>query len=237
MIEIRHTTKDSTALRKAYDVLYGQSTTEHSGNYYRWILNELRPRSGSSLLDVCCGTARLAEEARKLQVQATGSDFSVVALSNSSAPVAVADAEHLPYPNNTFDYVVNLGSLEHLVHIEQGIAEMVRVLRPGGVCCVLVPNTFGLFWTIRHAYHTGDIADDGQPLQRYGTRQQWQRLLEVKGFYVERVIGYEVPPPETVRQWLGTLRRFRYHFLPAALRPYIPVNLASMLVYFCRKSA
>lgn len=236
MIEIRHTEKSNAALRSAYDELYRQGSTEHLRSYYRWILKQLAPCPGSRLLDVACGTGALVDEARRQGLQASGVDFSAVALRSYPAPLAAADAAALPFADASFDYVVNLGSLEHLVDMEQGVREMARVLHPAGSCCVLVPNTFGLFWTIRHALCTGDIADDGQPLQRYATRRQWERVLEGNGLRVERVIGYELPPPETLRQWLRYARTFRNRFLPALLGPHIPVNLASMLVFLCRKA-
>lgn len=45
----------------------------------------------------------------------------------------IGDAEHLPYPDATFDAVVNFGIIHHLPDWRQGIAEVARVLRPGGV--------------------------------------------------------------------------------------------------------
>lgn len=42
------------------------------------------------------------------------------------------DAEHLPYADATFDAVVNFGIIHHLPDWRQGVAELARVLRPGG---------------------------------------------------------------------------------------------------------
>jgi len=45
---------------------------------------------------------------------------------------AVADAEALPYPDDSFDLVIGHAVLHHIPDVEQALREMVRVLRPGG---------------------------------------------------------------------------------------------------------
>lgn len=235
MIEIRRTDNQSSRLKEAYEELYTTSTTEHAKSYYLWILKHLKPRAGSTLLDVCCGTGKLAELARQSGVVASGTDFSFVALRQSTAPTAVADALSLPFASNSVDYVVCLGSLEHLVEMSMGVREMARVVKPGGEACILVPNTFGLLWTIRYAKWTGEIATDDQPLQRYGTRGEWHRLLTANGLNVTRVMGYELPPPISLKMWREYIFDPWMKLLPLALWRFIPVNIASMLVFFCQK--
>ena len=44
----------------------------------------------------------------------------------------VADAETLPYPDDTFDLVVGHAVLHHIPDVDQAMAEVLRVLRPGG---------------------------------------------------------------------------------------------------------
>ncbi|MFY9190268.1 MAG: class I SAM-dependent methyltransferase [Lawsonella sp.] len=44
----------------------------------------------------------------------------------------VADAETIPYPDNTFDLVVGHAMLHHIPDPEQSLAEVLRVLKPGG---------------------------------------------------------------------------------------------------------
>ena len=55
----------------------------------------------------------------------------------------VGDAHHLPFPENSFDAVVCESMLEHVLEPDQVIAEMQRVLKPGGRCYVLIPFMFG----------------------------------------------------------------------------------------------
>lgn len=235
MIELRHT--DET--RAAYDDVYaGGEMPQHWLSYYRWILRQIAPRPGARLLDVCCGNGQLMQVARTAGLDAAGVDFSQVAVGNASAygPAWVGDGQSLPVPSRAFDYVVNLGSLEHFEDMAAGVREMTRVLKDNGTCCILVPNTFGLLWTITHARKTGEVFDDlVQPLQRYASLEQWRRLLEANGLVVQRVVGYELPPPETFDQVLAYIRRPRLYLLKWLLWPFVPITLASMFVFICKK--
>ena len=47
----------------------------------------------------------------------------------------VADAEGIPYDDNTFDLVVGHAVLHHIPDVELSLREVVRVLKPGGRLC------------------------------------------------------------------------------------------------------
>jgi len=53
---------------------------------------------------------------------------------------AVADVRELPFGDASFDAVYSMGTIEHFKDSERALAEMVRVLRPGGCAIVGVPN-------------------------------------------------------------------------------------------------
>lgn len=61
-----------------------------------------------------------------------------LALEGLSSELAVADAEHLPFPDDRFDVVYSWGVLHHTPDTPGAIREAVRVLRPGGRLCVMV---------------------------------------------------------------------------------------------------
>lgn len=50
----------------------------------------------------------------------------------------VADAENLPYPDASFDLVYSWGVIHHTPDTEKALAELLRVLRPGGTLKVMI---------------------------------------------------------------------------------------------------
>ncbi|TVU13524.1 hypothetical protein EJB05_40584 [Eragrostis curvula] len=59
--------------------------------------------------------------------------------------IAEGDAEDLSFPTDTFDRYVSAGSIEYWPDPQRGIKEAYRVLRPGGVACVIGP-VYPTFW-------------------------------------------------------------------------------------------
>ena len=95
----------------------------------------------------------------------------------------LGDAERLPWPSDSFDYVVNLGSLEHFIDPAAAIREMVRILKPKGRAALLLPNSHhirALYYVYRH----GMILPDMQDYERFATRAEWEKLLTANGLRV-----------------------------------------------------
>ena len=62
-----------------------------------------------------------------------------------SIRVQKGDAEHLPFDNETFDFVNLSEVIEHVESPERALSELKRVLKPGGFAYVSVPNRLGFF--------------------------------------------------------------------------------------------
>lgn len=65
------------------------------------------------------------------------------------------DALNLPFPDESFDVVIISEVMEHIPDDKGVLAEMVRVLRPGGRIAITVPR-YGpekVCWTLSDAYH------------------------------------------------------------------------------------
>jgi demethylmenaquinone methyltransferase/2-methoxy-6-polyprenyl-1,4-benzoquinol methylase len=106
-------------------------------------------RAGERVLDIAGGTADLSRAfARQVgpkgQVWLTDINREMLSIGRDRmldqgllGPVAQCDAEKLPFPQNHFDLVTVAFGLRNMTHKELALAEMRRVLRPGGRLLVL----------------------------------------------------------------------------------------------------
>jgi ubiquinone/menaquinone biosynthesis C-methylase UbiE len=235
LIEIRHTHET----RSSYDSIYLGDAIHQMDSFFIWACSKLSITHGTRVLDIATGRGQMVEFAHQRGAATYGIDFSLtackIARKYSRSNIVNCDAQILPFCDQYFDVVTNFGSLEHFEHMAIGIQEMVRVLKPNGIACLTVPNTFGLRWNVQIAWRTGDADDDGQPLQRYGTRKQWQTLLQENGLIVKKVLGYEHERafPRTKKDMINYLKHPRRLLSMLFVAPLIPVNAAGQFVFIC----
>ena len=94
------------------------------------------PRRGSVLLDVACGGGLLAPHVDGKGYRHIGLDMSSSALrvaARKRITVLQGDAARLPFGDATVDVVVAGEALEHVTDLAAVVAELCRVLRPGGL--------------------------------------------------------------------------------------------------------
>ncbi len=105
-----------------------------------------RVRTGERVLDVASGSGDLARAfaARGAQVWMSDINGSMLARGRDRLldagqvlPAVQCDAERLPFPEASFDCVSVAFGLRNMTHKEAALAEMARVLRPGGRLVVL----------------------------------------------------------------------------------------------------
>lgn len=98
-------------------------------------------RSGQRVLDVACGTGPVAITAARLGARVTGLDLTPELLEHARENARIAevdvewhegDAEALPFADATFDVVVSQFGHMFAPRPEVAVAEMLRVLKPGG---------------------------------------------------------------------------------------------------------
>ena len=166
---------------------------------------------GEKVLDLCCGSARsVAPVARRTGRTVVGVDISAAMLAQGKrhgldaglrfAPVR-ADAFRLPFADGTFDAVTIAWGLRNLRPESDALAEIQRVLRPGGTLVVLEspspePGLLGLAHRLylRAAVPTlGRLSSDprayaylSSTVLSYGTRREVTDRLERAGLRVLR---------------------------------------------------
>jgi len=240
VLEIRHGEATTYWNKEIYEKIYSTQGIRQLDSLYQWLLELLDVQPGRLLLDVSCGVGSLPRLAARIGLKAYGVDFSEVALrvAYREAPTVswiLADGEHLPFPESSFDYVTHIGSLEHYVCPEMGAQEVARVLKPDGRACFLLPNTFGLLGNVWTALRTGRTFDNGQPIQRYAARLEWQDLLEASGLKVIRTVKYEQVWPRSLADVRWYLRHPKA-ILRLFLGYFVPLNWANYFVFLCRKA-
>jgi SAM-dependent methyltransferase len=129
-------------------------------------------RAGERVLDMGCGAGRHAYEMyrRGADVVAFDQDGDELAQvlemfgamkiagevpTGAEADIKQGDALQMPFADEEFDRVGAAEVLEHIPDDERAIAELVRVLRPGGTIAVTVPRWLPekVCWALSDAYH------------------------------------------------------------------------------------
>jgi demethylmenaquinone methyltransferase / 2-methoxy-6-polyprenyl-1,4-benzoquinol methylase len=113
--------------------------------------------SGSKVLDVATGTGDLAIELASRGAEVTGSDFSPGMLEKARAKAPEirwdeGNALELPYSDGAFDAATVGFGARNFSDLDRGLAEMARVVRPGGRVVVLeitTPRRPPLSWFYR----------------------------------------------------------------------------------------
>jgi SAM-dependent methyltransferase len=127
---------------------------------------------GNTLLDMGCGGGRhafaaLRRGARVVALDADDAELkqvlgTVTAMTEAGELPATADsvpvqgdALHLPFADATFDRIIAAEVLEHIPDDQTALAELARVLKPGGRIAVTVPARFPerINWALDSEYH------------------------------------------------------------------------------------
>jgi demethylmenaquinone methyltransferase/2-methoxy-6-polyprenyl-1,4-benzoquinol methylase len=133
-----------------YDLM---NTAMTAGMHHRWrkrAADRAELSAGDAALDLCCGTGDLALELAERvgpEGAVVGCDFSERMLElarrkarergESQLRFEWADALELPYAEGSFDAVTVGFGARNLADFERGLAEMARVLKPGGRAVIL----------------------------------------------------------------------------------------------------
>lgn len=148
---------------------------------------------GERVLDMGCGFGRHAFALLRQGCDVVALDYSqsevesvngMFAAMQSAAEVPAGargigvrgTAYGLPFADGTFDAVVCAEVMEHLPDDRVALAELVRVLKPGGRMAITVPRWFPekVCWTLSDAYH----ANDGGHIRIYQRRELIEKLRD-----------------------------------------------------------
>jgi len=160
-------------------------------------------RSGDLVLDLGCGFGRHAYEALRRGASVVACDLGVDELRQVRAVAGVmhdaghvgptdagvgrvvletanGDARRLPFADGAFDRVIASEVMEHIDDDDTAMAELTRVLRPGGTIAVTVPSLFPekVCWSLSEDYHAPKAVGGHVRIYR---RQEMVAMLRVAG--------------------------------------------------------
>ncbi len=194
-------------------------------------------RPDDRVLDLGCGFGRHAYEAMRRGARVVATDMALPELqavrataaamlgagelpADSVAEAVSGDAQLLPFADGSFDGVIASEVLEHVPDDRAAIAELARVLRPGGVLAVTVPSYVPerICWALAEDYHAPAVA--GGHVRIY-TRRALTELMEKAGleptghhrahalhspyWWLKCVVGVDNDHNALVRQYLRLL--------------------------------
>lgn len=103
--------------------------------------------------------------------------------------VLVSDIRSLPFRSNTFDLIYSMGTIEHFPDFPVAVAEMFRVLKPGGRAIIGVPNKLDPFLRPVLVYAMNRLNRYAYGREKSFTPAGLRRLLEAAGFEVIGLSG------------------------------------------------
>jgi SAM-dependent methyltransferase len=137
--------------------------------------DRLRVGRRTRFIDVGAGAGRHSYEALRRGAAVTAFDMDEVELKGvddmfgamaevgevppgGSGEVRVGTILDMPYDDGTFDVVLASEILEHVPEVEQAIAELVRILAPGGILAITVPRWLPekVCWALSDEYHANE---------------------------------------------------------------------------------
>jgi 2-polyprenyl-6-hydroxyphenyl methylase/3-demethylubiquinone-9 3-methyltransferase len=185
------------------------------------------------VLDLGCAGGFMAEALARKGAHVSGLDPAQDAIEAAKRHAEISDldiqydvgvGEEMPYPDNHFDIVVCVDVLEHVRDLSQVLAEVARVLKPGGLFLydTINRNPIARFATIT-------VAEDILRLLPKGTHDP---AMFIKPSELEAAIGNAglVCGPQTGLGPRGVNKRLDFTFGPLPLKTVIYMGLARLPV-------
>lgn len=115
---------------------------------YAWALSQIPEVRSKTLLDCACGSGYGANRLAETALKVTGVDISPEAIARcrgaykrKNISFELMDASALKFPDANFDGVVSQDTIEHVKDDRAFLAELKRVLKPGGVLVIFTPHS------------------------------------------------------------------------------------------------
>jgi SAM-dependent methyltransferase len=190
----------------------GYEAERHHG--YHRLIDDLeldlvrRFGTGKDVFEAGCGTGLLLRETARVARSAVGLDLSRGMLQPARARglrVVQGSLTDVPLPSASFDLVYSMKVLAHVPPIERAVAELARLVRPGGHLLLEFYNPLSLRYLAKRVGGPGKIAADGTTEKDVYTR--FDTLTRARGYLPA---GVDLVAVRGVRVLTPSSQVFRY---------------------------
>jgi demethylmenaquinone methyltransferase / 2-methoxy-6-polyprenyl-1,4-benzoquinol methylase len=204
------------AIAPRYDLVNRVMTFGLDRGWRRRAVRSLGLAPGSVVVDLAAGTGDLCRDLQAAGHRPVGVDLSwgMLAAARTTAPLVQADVLRLPLPDGRADGATCGFALRNFVDLDAFLAELARVVRPGGRVAVL------------------EVGEPSSPLLRWGHGVYFGTVVpRIGGLlsdrsayrYLPRSVAYLPPPAELVH-------RFEAAGFPSTARRALGAGAAQLLV-------
>jgi demethylmenaquinone methyltransferase/2-methoxy-6-polyprenyl-1,4-benzoquinol methylase len=144
---------------KRYDITNDVLAAGQTRQWRKAVLTAVDPKPGERILDLAAGTGTSSEPFARAGAFVVPTDFSLGMLNvgrerQPGLPFVAGDGLHLPFQDSSFDAATISFGLRNLADRHAGLAELRRVVRPGGrlVVCEFSHPTWGPLRTVYTEY-------------------------------------------------------------------------------------
>jgi ubiquinone/menaquinone biosynthesis C-methylase UbiE len=146
--------------RRIFHPRYMRLTADASGKPFSLFV-DFDALPGKDVLDVGIGSGIATQLFAEAGASVTGVDLTEWAVETTrrrlaafgyEADVRPADAEQLPFDDESFDLVFSWGVIHHSSDMDRALRELVRVARPGGQVVLMVYHRRSLFFVVYRAF-------------------------------------------------------------------------------------
>src|SRR5262245_19571130 len=217
----RHARRLFAGIAPEYERMGAVLSFGQDPRWRRYLVSKVNAIPGSWVLDVATGTGLVAQELARKNVRVVGLDQSAQMVARGVAAVAargldqhirfaLGQAQSLPFADRAFDAVTFTYLLRYVDDPAATVAELVRVLRPGGVMASLEFHVPPEPWARAGwmAYTRGAM-----PYVGWAVSNEWYRTGRFLGRSISDFVG-RYPLPMQVRWWQDAgMRRVKTRLL------------------------
>lgn len=174
------------------------------------------PRGEGCAYDLCCGSGTLTQSLSERGYLAVGVDLADQFLGKEAQAgnFVLADVNHLPFHNQSADYVCSVDSLQYFHDPQATLQEMIRLVKPNGYLIISTQNNFNLAgvkkWLIKRLTGRDWSPWLLHPIENHITYPWLVARLQEAGMEIEFVRGKQFLTawvsllPAVVRNWSPT---------------------------------